>query len=123
MKKIELSGRLGKGKFTIVDDCNYPYLNQWKWTYHNSGYVSRAMGGKILGKRKTIYMHRLILDVSRRKYTDHINGNRLDNRKENLRIVTQSQNQMNRGKQNNNTTGHTGVYREKHSKINPWFAQ
>ena len=43
--------------------------------------------------------------------TDHINGKRLDNRRKNLRIVTVTENQMNRGPQKNNTSGYKGVIR------------
>jgi hypothetical protein len=43
------------------------------------------------------------------QYIDHINGKTFDNRKNNLRVVNKSQNAMNKGLQNNNTSGVTGV--------------
>lgn len=52
---------------------------------------------------------------------DHINGNKTDNRIENLRIATPSENRCNRGKQRNNTSGYKGVYFNKRS--NSWYAE
>jgi hypothetical protein len=54
-------------------------------------------------------MHRIILNLTDKKKTDHINGNGLDNRRKNLRICTDSQNKCNRGKTTQNTTGFKGV--------------
>lgn len=54
---------------------------------------------------------------------DHINGDRLDNRKENLRLVSDLKNQINRHVLNrNNTSGRRGVAPFKKSKANPWRA-
>lgn len=62
-------------------------------------------------------MHKLFVDG---RYVDHINGKTFDNRKSNLRIVNKSQNAMNKGLQNNNTSGVTGVYWHKQSS--KWIA-
>lgn len=109
VKKILLSGKNGKGKYVLVDSYNYTYLNQFTWQYGAGGYAARHVYlGK--GKQKNIFMHHLIIDIPTGKETDHINGNRLDNRKENLRAVTRSQNCMNRKISNlNNTSGYKGV--------------
>ena len=57
------------------------------------------------------YLHKLIMNTE--SYVDHINGNKLDNRRSNLRIATNSQNMMNRGKTASNTSGYKGVFKNR----------
>lgn len=76
------------------------------------------VAGEINNGRKMILMHQLI---SGKKYQDHINGNKMDDRKDNLRDATHSQNNMNKGIQKNNTSGTTGVVFDK--RRNKWCAQ
>lgn len=110
MKKIILT----KGAYTLVDDEDFEYLNQWKWYLSSKGYAMRGthVGSSKDGSRKTIHlrMHRIINNTPEGLQTDHINRDKLDNRKENLRSVTNRQNQLNRSVQKNNTSGHNGVY-------------
>jgi hypothetical protein len=101
MKKIPLT----RGKSAIVDDDDFEYLSQWKWWYTTRGYAVRQ------DKGKHIPMHRLINKTPAGFDTDHINRNKLDNRKENLRTVTRSQNFMNINPRKNNTSGCMGVQR------------
>ena len=93
MKKIKLS----QNKFAIVDDENFEYLNQWNQHAANSlsGYYA-CKSTKIDKKFVVTRMHRVIMKTPKGMMTDHINGNTLDNRKENLRICTHSENQRNR---------------------------
>ncbi len=65
---------------------------------------------------KDFLLHRFIMNPPSNKLIDHINGNKLDNRKCNLRIVNKSQNAMNSKKPKNNTSGVKGVYWDKLSK-------
>lgn len=94
--------RLTQGKYALVDDVDYLYLNNFKW-YFNNGYAVRQKQGK------KIYMHRVITG-SPKLYIDHANGDTLDNRKTNLRLSTNRQNQANSRMQINNTSGFKGVY-------------
>ena len=114
MKTIPLT----QGYFTKVDDEDYERTAILRWYAfadpRNTKYV-RAMrslylgGGKKLYKRKTIYLSRFILKAPEGIYVDHINGDALDNRKCNLRFCTHAENQENRGKNKNNTSGYKGV--------------
>lgn len=107
---------LTKGKETIVDDEDLEWLSQWKWLYHGQGYAARHIwvcGGR--GKQITVLMHREVLHTPEGMYTDHINGNKLDNRKENLRICDHSQNGANT-KTRGNKSGYKGVCWHKQCK-------
>jgi hypothetical protein len=84
----------------IVDPDDYEKFVKNNSFHLDKGYVTN-------GKKK--YLHRLIMNAPDDMVVDHINGDKLDNRKENLRICTNQQNQMNRGKTKNNKTGFKGV--------------
>lgn len=108
MRKIKLGSRFGIYKHALVDDDNYDWLNQWRWYCHNRGYAVRAVGiGN--GRQKAIFMHRLVINTPKRSWTDHIDNNKLNNQKENLRIVTHSQNGMNRKNTKHSTSIFKGV--------------
>jgi len=102
MKRIKLS----KGMETIVDDEMFDYLNQWKWHLSCKGYAVRSIKKPY---RHAVFMHRLINKTSEGFQTDHINHNKLDNRKCNLRTVTNTQNHHNMPLQKNNTSGFAGI--------------
>ena len=117
MRKIKLT----KGKFAIVDDSDFRWLNRWRWQVNTKGYAIhihyiRMINGK--QENKTISMHRIILNAPKNKQVDHINHNILDNRRNNLRLCTSSQNSMNRKPLS--LTGLKGIYKK--SK-NRWGAE
>lgn len=103
MRKIKLP----QGKFALVDNEDFEWLNQWKWNLNNKGYASRNIRAK--GGYKRIYMHRLVNKTPHGFFTDHINRNKLDNRKVNLRTVSHNQNQHNLNIFVTNTSGFPGV--------------
>ncbi len=104
MKEIKLT----QGKVALVDDCNYEWLNQWKWCLSGSGYAIRR-SPTVNGNQGVILMHRLIMNTPDDKETDHKNGIGWDNRKNNLRIVNRSQNMMNRRSNKNTSSKYKGV--------------
>ena len=84
---------LTQGKVAIVDDADFDWLNQWKWHYAAAGYAARAAGGR--KNRHILYMHRLITDAPAEAHVDHRDHDGLNNRRNNLRIATPSQNRYN----------------------------
>lgn len=106
MKTIPLT----KGKVALVSDCDYEYLSQFNWYFSGEkGYAARKTS-RVNGKQSTISMHAQIMDTPKGMQTDHINSNKLDNRRENLRVCTQSQNMGNTKKREGNKSGYKGVY-------------
>ncbi len=98
MKQIPLKGKYGEGKFALVDDSDYEYLNQFNWHIHKKPKTSYVRRNKKLenGRMSGIEMHREIMKPSKGLLVDHINHNGLDNRKSNLRTCTHSQSLANR---------------------------
>jgi hypothetical protein len=107
MKEIQLT----QGKVALVDDDMYEYLNQWKWYANKLGNNFYAVRNLRINKKYvcSILMHRLVANNNSKMHTDHLNGNSLDNRKENLRICNTSENLMNQKKAVNNKSGYKGV--------------
>lgn len=97
---------LNLGKFAQVDDEDYDYLMQFKW-YYNKGYATRTVDNH--KNQKTIRMHRVIINTPIGMQTDHIDGDKLNNCRSNLRICTSSQNKQNCKIHRNNTSGFKGV--------------
>ena len=107
MKEILLT----QGKITLVDDEDYDFLMQWKWSLvkgNRTLYAQRKTGFRHQ-KNKNIWMHRLILNVPDGKQTDHIDHNGLNNQKSNLRICNNSQNQINKRIIKKGKSKYTGV--------------
>jgi len=107
--------QITKGKFVLVDKDDYDFLTQWKWYLDVKGYACRNSATSN-GKRRTILMHREVNHTPEGFFTDHINGNKLDNRRSNLRTATNQQNAYNRGENSNNTSGFKGVSWENQKK-------
>ncbi len=99
MKRV----RLGKSrKYVLVDDSDFSLVSSKKWYLDSGGYAITA---------DCIRMHRLLfnLDKGSGKYVDHINGNRTDNRRSNLRICDSRQNTYNNSLRKDNKSGYKGV--------------
>jgi len=111
MKLIPLT----QGQFAKVDDADYDELSKHKWCAHwhhrRSLFYAVRSSRTPNGKIRTIMMHRQVLGlIDRKTHGDHKNHNTLDNQRENIRAVTNSQNHMNRnGATRNSKTGVRGV--------------
>lgn len=79
--------KISQNKEAIVDEGDLKRVIKNKWSYHHTGYVVRG--------KPQISLHRFIMGAKKGEEVDHINGNRLDNRRSNLRFCTRSQNIQN----------------------------
>lgn len=100
------------GKFAIVDEEDFAYLSLWTWYLSSVGYAIRTKAqpqenGK--RSRKLILMHRVVNQTPEGFDTDHINRDKLDNRRSNLRTATRSENERNKNLHPNNISGCSGV--------------
>ena len=126
-KLIPLMGQYGKVRgYAIVDAEDFERVNAFNWHMSKKGYARRNvwLDGKY-GKCTTIFMHNFILgiDISKRdRLVDHIDQDKLNNRKSNFRIVTDSESQQNRSKyEGEYTSPYVGVYWKK--EYGKWAAQ
>ncbi|MEX3628107.1 MAG: HNH endonuclease [Burkholderia sp.] len=104
MAYIPLTG----GKFALVDDEDFQRLSVHRWLTDKTGYAFRF--DRSGASARKIFMHRDVLGLTDPAVlTDHANGNKADNRKANLRECTKGQNNVNKGRQRNNTMGFKGV--------------
>ena len=99
---------LGNGQVAIADDVDHEQLSRHKWQYSN-GYAFRRRL-KSEGETGYVKMHRLIAGAREGECVDHINLNRLDNRRSNLRICTVAQNLYNKAATKVSKLGVKGVF-------------
>lgn len=83
----------------LMDYEDIQHFSKWNW-YYRCGYVGRRRTKKDAPGGQWVHLHREILSrvgiiIPKRMCVDHINRNRMDNRKENLRVVTRSENGKN----------------------------
>jgi hypothetical protein len=119
MKRIELT----KGKYAIVDDADYNFLMQWRWFFNDKGkYGGYAVRSVTIDKKtRNTQMHRELMNPPKGMEVDHKNGDRLDNRRSNLRVCTHAQNCANRRMREDNKSGFRGVHQGRGR--NTWTAQ
>ncbi len=91
----------------IVDDEDYEMLKLFPWSFNPNGYIRTTV--YLPDKKMTIRLHRIIINAPKEMSVDHINHNKLDNRKQNLRVCTHQQNHMNRKPDKNTSSKFKGV--------------
>jgi hypothetical protein len=101
---------LTQGKFAMVDDADHGWLIQWKWYFHSQGYAARSLW--IAGENRStcILMHNVINPPVGGLETDHLDRDRLNNQRSNLKSKTHSGNMHNQSLRVDNTTGAKGVH-------------
>lgn len=123
MKEIPLT----QGKVALVDDEDYEWLNQWKWKAHRFAkkwYACRTqrVGLRSENKFVTWLMHRKLLKLEDPSiFSDHRDGNGLNNQRHNLRVATGAQNAQNIRTKAGGTSKYRGVSWQK--KNQNWIAQ
>ena len=110
---------ISKGKFAVIDDDDSASVLLHKWSVTSHGYVVRATSRKNVGGRKIVYLHRQLLGFPKCE-VDHIDGDKLNNQRSNLRCCTHQQNGCNQKINAKNTSGAKGVYWER--KLSKWGA-
>lgn len=107
--------------YVIVDAADADWVNQWRWSLTDNGYAKRY--ARIDGARQQVYLHRALLGFGPddRVQVDHINRDKLDNRRCNLRPATRAENNQNSSSQRGSSSKYRGVY---WSSVNQrWVAQ
>jgi hypothetical protein len=112
LKEIELT----KGMIAIVDDEDYEDLNKHLWHVNSGGYAARMIKHPTMPTKKkkqvVLQMHRYLMGLSYGDplVVDHIDGNKLNNTRSNLRVCTFAENAKNKPGGINNISGYKGVY-------------
>ncbi len=125
MKQIPLS----RGLFATVDDADFDWLNQWKWSAMKvkKGATVRFYAvrmtrkGEVEGKSQMVLMHRAITGAAKGQVVDHEDNDGLNNRRRNIRACTQAQNMLNSMSHADRTARYKGVY--KHKRNPSWVAE
>jgi hypothetical protein len=108
---------LTRGKVALIDKADLAAVITRRWHAHFDGaYWSVASHA-----HPTLYLHRLLLDAPEDRYVDHINGDGLDNRRVNIRLATNGQNQWNSRKRLGTTSHYKGVHFRKDRDC--WYAR
>jgi hypothetical protein len=108
-------GFTSKNEKFYFDKENFELISKYYWNINKDGYIYTRDNGYI------IFMHRLVMNAQNNEQIDHVKHELYDNRKNELRIVTQSQNNMNYEIRKDNTSGYRGIYWNK--KFSKWHVQ
>jgi hypothetical protein len=105
---------LGDGYYAYVDAADYEWLSQWKW-YMCNGYPGR------MENRKLVFMHRQIMRPPKGRLVDHMDGNKANNCRCNLRVCSPLENQQNKRKRVGSASRFKGVFYDK--RYDKWRAR
>ena len=117
MKKIKINK---DGVSTLVDNDIFVRVTNYKWHLHSGGYCCRNFWNKKTKKYSIVYLHRFVMNAKKGEEIDHINRNKLDNRRCNLRFSNRYE-QMRNAKYKVGMSGYTGV--TWHNQNNYWTAK
>jgi hypothetical protein len=110
---IPLVGRAGQGRFAVIDEADLERVGPHRWSLlvpnpacPHGAYAQSWIADED-GSKRRLTLHRFLMDAAPGQLVDHINGDGLDNRRCNLRLVTREQNQRNR--RGRNGRAHKGI--------------
>ena len=123
MQTILLRRKNGTSLSVLFDDEDAALVAAYSWFVRTGGYVAGSKKGVGARKAPTEYLHRLIANPQEKLIVDHINGNKADNRRVNLRCIPYTANSLNQNNRlrSNNTHGFRGVAR--HGPSGLWQAR
>ena len=110
-----VTGYTSKGDSFFVDIEDYPKIKDYCWRKNQDGYIVTTVD------RANVFLHRLLTKAPPGFVVDHINHDTTDNRRQNLRVVTQSQNMQNACFEGTNISGMVGVNWDE--KMKKWHAR
>lgn len=102
-KAIIINGSGKHGRTALLDDCDFDRASKMTWYLNVHGYAQEAKRGTLL--------HRMVMDAPLGVQVDHINGDKLDNRRENLRLCNNAQNARNQVRRITGQSTYKGVRR------------
>ena len=97
---------LPTGESFIIDSEDYCLVSKYRWVSNRSGYFLASTGER----NSHVFLHRMVIEPPDDMFVDHIDGNKSNCRKSNLRICSQTDNNRNVGVKSNNRCGYKGVY-------------
>lgn len=97
------------GSFFMVDKDDFYRFTKYSWNLGKRGYPVAHTSRKLPDGHKTITAHKLVITAPRGMDIDHISGDKMDNRRQNLRVCTHQQNSFNGIKRRTNTSRFIGV--------------
>ena len=119
VQRIALGGRRGAGRFALVDDADAELVANYSWSLHTNGhggeYVAAYVRGSGRANPRFVLMHQLITG---KRHQDHVNGDGLDNTRDNLRDASRSQNGANQ-----NSRGGSSRFKGVHWAKPSWIAR
>jgi hypothetical protein len=115
---IPINEKTGVNSYAVIDNEDYEKVSKYRWYFNTRGYVITDIWQKDTKKNKRILLHRMIMNISDPKvFIDHMNHDILDNRKENLRLCSNKENNRNSiGQKQHN--GYKGVYQTLYNSWN-----
>ena len=129
MKKIIIESKTYGTFEVLLDDEDYEWAKEHKWSVKKD-YSCKREKYYVLrharqpdGKQKKVLLHREIMNTPRGLVTDHLNGNGLDNRRANLRVCTDRENQVRKRKHIDGKNKFLGVYKTDKRYKKKWYAQ